>query len=112
MSKLNSLWQLIRQYKHWVTSFCVVLFVGVLDDNSNLNRYLHRKQLTQLRNEIEQFRQEYESADRCVKELESDPCAVEKIARERYYMKRDNEDVYIVVDDTPAEAPMEETQTE
>lgn len=112
MSKLNSLWQLIRQYKYWVTSFCVVLFVGVLDDNSNLNRYLHRKQLEQLRNEIEQFRQEYERADRCMKELESDPYAVEKIARERYYMKRDNEDVYIVVDDTPAETSMEETQTE
>lgn len=112
MGKLNSLWQLIRRYKHLFTLLCVVLFVGVLDDNSNLNRYLHRKRLAQLRHEIELFRQEYEYADKCIKELESNPCAAERIARERYYMKRDNEDVYVVVDGKPTESPQVEPQTE
>ncbi len=92
------------------TLLCVVLFVGVLDDNSNLNRYLHRKRLAQLQHEIEQFRQEHEYADKCIKELESNPHAAERVARERYYMKRDNEDVYVVVDGTPAEMPQSETE--
>lgn len=37
--------------------------------------------------------------------LFSDPEALERFARERYYMKRSNEDVYVVVEAEPDETP-------
>jgi cell division protein FtsB len=52
----------------------------------------------QLRNEIEAYKEQYEAADRCLREMDSDPKSIEKMAREKYYMKRPGEDVFVIKD--------------
>ena len=34
-----------------------------------------------------------------IRKLDSDPKAIEKIARERYFMKADDEDIFVLSDD-------------
>ena len=106
MSKLYSLWELICRFKYVVVMAFIMLIVVVLDDNSLLNRHKRSVHMEQMRTEIERYKQEYAYADGRLRELEN-PAAVEKLAREKYFMKRDNEDLFVLVDELseqPAEA--------
>lgn len=106
MSKLYSLWELICRFKYVVVMAFILLIVVALDDNSLLNRHKRSVHMEQMRTEIERYKQEYAYADGRLRELEN-PAAVEKLAREKYFMKRDNEDLFVLVDELseqPAEA--------
>ena len=106
MSKLYSLWELICRFKYVVVMAFILLIVVVLDDNSLLNRHKRSVHMEQMRTEIERYKQEYAYADGRLRDLEN-PAAVEKLAREKYSMKRDNEDLFVLVDELseqPAEA--------
>ncbi len=106
MSKLYSLWELICRFKYVVVMAFILLIVVVLDDNSLLNRHKRSVHMEQMRTEIERYKQEYAYADGRLRELEN-LAAVEKLAREKYFMKRDNEDLFVLVDELseqPAEA--------
>ena len=81
-----------------VVIFFIVLIVGFIDDNSFMHRFDRRNRMGQLRGEIETYKSQYEAADRCLREMDSDPKTIEKLARERYYMKRPGEDVFVIRD--------------
>lgn len=48
-----------------------------------------------LRGEIERYRKEYEENTERLNELVADSGAIERIAREKYLMKKPNEDIYV-----------------
>ena len=48
-----------------------------------------------LQDEISNYEDQYERDTKTLLELDSSPKAIEKVARERYFMKKPNEDVYI-----------------
>ena len=77
----------------------IVLIVGFIDDNSFMHRFDRRSRMGQLRSEIEAYKTQYETADRCLREMDSNPKAIEKMARERYFMKRPGEDVFVIRDE-------------
>ena len=54
---------------------------------------------TRLRGEIDRYRAEYEENTRRLNELAVDSGAIEKIAREKYLMKKPNEDIYVFQED-------------
>lgn len=112
MSKLNSLWDFIARYKYFVVGAFIILIVGILDENSFLNLCRRSERISQLRAEIENYKAQYQWADNQVRQLESSPEAVEKIAREKFYMKRENEDVFIVPTTLPHKQAGEEEATD
>lgn len=79
-----------------VVIFFIVLIVGFIDDNSFMNRFDRRNKMGQLRSEIETYKTQYEAADRQLREMDSDPKSIEKMAREKYFMKRKGEDVFVI----------------
>lgn len=111
MSRLNSIWLFVRRHKYWVIISLIVVIDGFVDENSYFNRYQHRLRLDALRSEIQVYQDQFDNADKRMQELDSNPRAVEKLARERYYMKRASEDVFVIVDEdddiklTPEETP-------
>lgn len=86
----------------WATLLFVAI-VGLLDENSFMARYRLHDENEQLRAEIRRYREKYDADTRALRSLERDPRAVEKVARLRLYMKTDNEDVYVVENDTDNE---------
>ena len=60
-----------------------------------IQRAKHRNEISTLNSEIEKYRKQYEEDTEKLKELTSNPEALEKIAREKYLMKKPNEDVYV-----------------
>ena len=66
-----------------------------LDHNSLLRRYEQRNEIATLRAEKERYFRIYERDKKQIHALETDPRAIEKIARERYFMKKADEDVFV-----------------
>ncbi|MBQ8867989.1 MAG: septum formation initiator family protein [Bacteroidaceae bacterium] len=95
MGRLVTIWNLICRHKYWVVTIAFVAIIGVLDENSLLRRAAHKYEIATLKSEIEQYKEQYQEDTRRLEELDSNPETIEKIARERYLMKRPDEDVYI-----------------
>ena len=65
------------------------------DENSLIQRAQHKREISTLKSEIARYRKQYEEDTRKLKELMNNPEALEKIAREKYLMKKPNEDIFI-----------------
>lgn len=78
------------------------MIVGFVDDNSCYNRYLRLQEIATLEEEIDMYRSLYEEDTRRLNALEVYD-NVERLAREKYLMKRDNEDVFIIRRDSVVE---------
>ena len=55
-------------------------------------------ELDKLETKKKYYQEQIEKAKAELTDLQNDPAALEKFARERYLMKRDGEDVYIIED--------------
>ena len=73
-----------------------VAIVGFLDNNSVWAHLRNKQRLNQLDEEIEKYTSQYEHDQAQIRELNTDPRAMERIARERYFMKTEDEDVFII----------------
>lgn len=89
----------VRRQKYWITVGVFAVIIGFLDENSMLKRLKYTQEEHQLRSEIEKYRKEYEENTRRLKELMVDSDAIERIAREKYLMKKPNEDIFVFKDD-------------
>ena len=69
--------------------------IGFLDENSLIQRVKHRSEISALNSEIEKYRKQYEEDTEKLKELTTNPEALEKIAREKYLMKKPDEDIFV-----------------
>jgi cell division protein FtsB len=59
----------------------------------------HLSEIHELKQEIKHYRDQYEKDSKALKELTSNPEILEKIAREKYLMKKPNEDIYVFEED-------------
>ena len=95
MSKLGTLWNYVRRHKYLITIVSFLIIIVFLDENSLIQRAQHRREIQTLTSEIEKYRNQYERDTEMLKELMNNPEAMEKVAREKYLMKKPNEDVFI-----------------
>ena len=95
MDKLAFLWSFFRKHKYLITLVLFAVIVGFLDENSMVRRLGYAREENRLRGEIERYRKEYEENTERLNELVSDSGAIERIAREKYLMKKPNEDIYV-----------------
>jgi len=86
--------------KYFIAS---VGFLGVmlfLDKNDLCITMERREELRNLNQSKEHYIQELSELQKVKTELENDPVIIEKLAREKYLMKRDNEDIFVTEDKT------------
>lgn len=99
MGRLLSFWnRYIRRYKYAVAFVLFLLVIGVFDENSLLVRYHRRMDISNLKSEINKYQQQYDEESARLQSLMNNPEAVEKLAREKYLMKRADEDVFVIAD--------------
>ena len=97
--RLNTLWKLLSYYKYLIVVVVGVLVVGIVDENSFAKRVQYELEISDLKEEIAKDQADSERDTRLLKELRRTPKAIEKIARERYFMKAEDEDIYVLSDD-------------
>ncbi|MDB5111096.1 MAG: Cell division protein FtsB, partial [Mucilaginibacter sp.] len=60
-------------------------------------QYEYHQQVNKLKQERDFYKTETERVSKDLDELTSNPEKLEKFAREKYLMKKDNEDVFVIV---------------
>lgn len=90
---------LVSHYKYAITIVVGILLVGFVDENSFMHRVQLEMQISDLTDEIKRYSDQNEADLRQLKELRKGAGAYERIARERYFMQADNEDIYVLSDD-------------
>ena len=78
----------------WVLLF-FVSWMLFLDNYSYLDHRLLNKQIQELEDNKEYYQEEINQDLKSIKSFKN-PDQIEKYAREKYYMKRENEDIYII----------------
>lgn len=63
----------------------------------------------EMKAEIEAYNTQYEKDEHTLKELQRNPKAIRKIAREQYFMKADDEDIFVLSDDNKQQESKNET---
>ena len=98
-SRLSFVWGFISHYKYLVVGVLGVLIVGFIDENSFMRRIQLELQISDLQSNINKYNKQYADDSRQLREIRRNPKTIEKIARERYFMKADDEDIYVLSDD-------------
>ena len=100
MTKFSStIWQLITRFKYQITIILGILIVGFLDEDSIIKNIELEYQISDLKEEIAKYEQRYQKDSEELKELQRDPNEISRIARERYFMKKDDEDIFVLSTD-------------
>jgi cell division protein FtsB len=97
--------------KYTVVCLLGVLIVGFLDENSIWSHFKNKQRISDLEEEIAKYNAGYERDQAQIRELNRNPKAVEKIARERYFMKADDEDIFVLSDDDREAKPLVSHET-
>lgn len=112
-NKLSTVIGFIAHYKYLITIVVGIAFVGVFDENSFLQRIKYDIQIDQLKGDIDKYNSMTEAANEELQEISHNPNAIEKIARERYFMKADDEDIFVLSTDQPGDNGMDKlTETD
>ena len=88
-----------------------VLIVGFLGDNSVVAHLRNKTRINELKSDIARNIAITKSNQEQVRRLQSDPKTVEKVGRERYFMKHDDEDVFVLSDDQTDQENIVEDET-
>ncbi|HYG20915.1 MAG TPA: septum formation initiator family protein [Ohtaekwangia sp.] len=79
-----------------VTTAIFVVWMLALDSNNLIARYQLSTKLSGLENEKEYYEEKIQEVEKDRDELFGDRDAIEKFAREKYLMKKQTEDIFIV----------------
>lgn len=85
--------------KYLLTLIGLGVWVIFFDKNDLSTQLELREKVRQLEKERDYFANEIEIINNQVKELTTNPEALERFAREEYLMKRDNEDIFVIVEE-------------
>jgi cell division protein FtsB len=89
----------IKALKYILLTVIAVVLIGFVDENSVWNHFRNKQRVSELKEEIEAYSNLNKRNIEQLRMLESDPKAMEKIARERYFMKTSDEDIFVLEDD-------------
>lgn len=96
MSKIFSFIDCVVNHKCLVVIVITALFVCFLDANSIWERHYRWENISLMKAEINDLKKSYEVNTKQLELLKTSSNRVEQIAREKYYMTRDDEDLFII----------------
>ncbi|MDQ3073795.1 MAG: septum formation initiator family protein [Bacteroidota bacterium] len=86
----------ILSNKYLLVSLVALTWITFFDRYKLVSRYSDWSELQELKEKEEYYKQEIVKVKKSRNELLNNPETLEKFARERYYMSRDGEDIFIV----------------
>lgn len=89
----------IFKNKYILTTLALVLWLLFFDKNDILSQVERTRELRALEEERDYYQAEIEKSKQDLKELQTNPKNLEKFAREKYLMKKPNEDVFVIVEE-------------
>ena len=94
---MNSKYLQILKNKYFIATFLILVWMTFLDSNNFIHRINKTMKLNELKAEKAYYLKKMKDAKAARKELMKSSESLERFAREQYFMKRKNEDLFIVV---------------
>lgn len=82
----------------FIIGILFVVWMMFFDSNDIFNQIKKTKKYNALKKEKAYYEQNIERGERDLENLRSDKSRLERFAREKYHMKKEDEEVYIVVE--------------
>jgi cell division protein FtsB len=88
--------------KYLLSVIAFVVWMLFFDKNDIIAQYEFKSQVNKLQEEKDFYIREIETVKKDLNELNTNLNTSEKFAREKYFMKKDNEDVFVIVKELKA----------
>ncbi|MFA5328794.1 MAG: septum formation initiator family protein [Prolixibacteraceae bacterium] len=85
--------------KYVIAFLAFVVWVVFFDDNNLIQHQKNLKELAQLEEQVAFYKQKIEADKRKLYELQTNDENLEKFAREQFFMKKADEDIYVIVEE-------------
>ena len=89
--------------KYLIATVAFITWMLFFDRNDFITQYEYQTQLSELKKERAFYLRETEQVKNDLEGLTSDKDKLEKLAREKYLMKKENEDVFVIIREEPEE---------
>lgn len=86
--------------KFLLTGIAFLLLMMFFDQNDWFTQHAREQELEQLQQKIDHIHSEKQRMEQELAELSNNPAQLEKLAREKYHLKKEDEDLYLIVEDT------------
>ena len=98
MSRIKDFYNkyLSRINAYWLVTIVFFALTFVMGDSSLYKRYTYDEKIRSLEKEIKHYQKVIEINSKKLNDLHTDKEGLERFAREEYFMKKPNEDVYII----------------
>ncbi len=88
----------IFKNKYIITTLLFIIWLLFFDQNNLLERKKYLKEYNQLLKDKEYYLNKIEEDKKRLEELQTNDENLEKFAREQYLMKKDNEDIFVIIE--------------
>ncbi|MEP7265927.1 MAG: septum formation initiator family protein [Bacteroidota bacterium] len=93
---MKKLWPHLKN-KYVITSLAFVIWMMFFDRNDFISQFTYRQQLSKLKVDKDYYVAEIAQNKKDMHELMSDAEHLEKFAREKYLMKKDDEEIFLIL---------------
>ena len=92
---LPKLKEFLGKYKYWIVLALFLLVILVASDNSLVKRLVQKREIRSLQEQLRESAEQKRQNELMLNELNNDSLVIDRIARERYNMHREDEDLFI-----------------
>ncbi len=89
----------LSKFKYVIALAVFAVSIGFIGENSIVERIKRKQEIADLEAKIAEERRKFEEDKQTLEDLKNDPEAVRRVAREKYHMKTEQEDVFIILDE-------------
>lgn len=83
--------------KYFLTIVVFLVWILFLDRNNLISQFRLHKELKGHKRQMEFYLKETFNDSVALQKITTDTAEMERVAREKYYMKRDSEDIYLII---------------
>lgn len=85
----------IGKHKYWIVLVLFLLVICVASDNSIVNRIVQKREIRALKGQLRESLEQRQKNEKLLEELNNDSLIIDRLAREKYNMHREDEDLFI-----------------
>ena len=86
---------LLGRYKYWIVLALFLVVILVASENSLVKRLVQKREIRALQEQLRESAEQKRQNELMLNDLNNDSLVIDRIARERYNMHREDEDLFI-----------------
>ena len=84
------------KYKYLISIIVFAVLIGFVGDHCLMKRFAQKQEIAELKSEIAEQKNTYKRDKIELERIQNNPEAVKRVAHEKYYMKTEDEDIFVI----------------